>query len=95
MWNVPNVLSDVSKNDYIILKMIIYDLDELAMQYYKKAFQIQEKLGFVGGYVNLCLYVKKSEKGIVYIALHIDNNLLVNVEVIDEAIAALKKIDWS
>ena len=48
-------------------------------------------MGFVGGNINSCLYIKKSAKGIVYIALYIDDNLLVvDIKAIDDAIIAFK-----
>ena len=38
-----------------------------------------------------CLYVKNSAKGIVYIALYVDNNLMMgDIATIDDAIEALK-----
>ena len=47
---------------------------------------------FIGGNVNPCLYVKKSEKDIVYVALFEGDNLMVgNLEAIDEAIMVLKE----
>ena len=52
--------------------------------------KILKKLGFVGGNVNLCLHIMKSEKGIVYVALYVDNNLMKgDVEAINKAITAL------
>ena len=48
-------------------------------------------MGLVGGNVNPCLYVKKSLKGIVYIALYVDDNLMVsNVKAKDDTTSALK-----
>ena len=44
----------------------------------------------MNGNVDPCLYVKKSEKGIFYVALYTDNNLMIeDVEIINDAIAAL------
>ena len=46
---------------------------------------------FVGGSIDPCLYVKKSTKVVVYIALYIDNNLMVgDIAAIDNAIEVLK-----
>ena len=54
--------------------------------------RILKKLGFVRGNVDICLYVKKGEKVLTYVALYLDDNLMVeNVETIDEAIATLKE----
>ena len=57
----------------------------------KKAIKILKILGFVGGNINPCLYIKKSAKGIVYKALYLDDNLMVgNIDAIDNAISAVK-----
>ena len=48
-------------------------------------------IGFVGGSIDPCLYVKKSAKGIVYIALYVDDNLSIgDIASIDDATLALK-----
>ena len=41
------------------------------------AWQNWQKEGFIGGNVDTCLYMKKSEKGVVYIALYMDDHLLI------------------
>ena len=47
--------------------------------------------GFVGGSIDPCLYVKKKRKGVVYVALCIDNNLIVgDIDAINDAFEALK-----
>ena len=51
--------------------------------------------GFVEGVVDPCLYMKKSSKGLVYIALYVDDNLMIgNMVAIDHAIASLKAKSW-
>ena len=53
-----------------------------------------KNLGFIGGNVNPCLYVKKSAMGAVYVALYMDNNLMEdNMVAIDDATSALKSIE--
>ena len=64
----PQGMSDVSKDDSIILNKCINGITQ-AWQYYKKVIEILQKLGFVGGNVNPYIYVKKSEKDMVYVAL--------------------------
>ena len=50
----------------------------------------------MGGNVDSCLYIKKSAKGIVYVALYIDDNLMIGaVEAIYNTITALKEMDWN
>ena len=49
-------------------------------------------MGFIGGNVDPCLCVKESAKGIIHVALYVNDNPIVgNVEAIDDAIAALKE----
>ena len=50
-----------------------------------------KKIGFEGGEVDPCLLVLKNGKGLCYIALYVNDNLLVGTtEVIDAVIASLK-----
>ena len=87
----PRRMSDVKKDDCIILDKCIYSLVQAACQYYKKAVKILKSSGFIGGNIHLCLYIKKSAKGIVYVALYVDDNLMIgNNATIDDAILALK-----
>ena len=80
------------KDEYIILNKCINGLVQVVRQYQEKAIKILKKLGFVGGNVDPCLNAKKSVKGLVYIALYVDDNLMVgNIEAIDNEIAALKE----
>ena len=87
-------MSDIGKDDCIILNKCIYDFVHAKRQYYKKAVKIIKNLGFIGGNVNPCLCIKKSVKDIVHIAHYIGNNLMVsNIELIDNAISAFNN-NW-
>ena len=56
-----------------------------------KSVEILKSSGFVGDNINPCLYVKKIMKGIVYVALYVDDNLMVgNIATINNAIEVLK-----
>ena len=49
-------------------------------------------MGLIGDNVNPCFHVKHSVKGIVYIALYVDVNLMVeDTEFVDEATGFLKE----
>ena len=53
--------------------------------------EILKSSGFEGGSIDPCLYVKMSAKGIVYIALYVDDNLMIGDNaMIDDAILVLK-----
>ena len=82
-------MSDIGKDDCIILKKCIYGLVQAVRQYCKKAVEILRNSGLIRGKVIPCLY-KESAKGIVYTALYLDNNLMVgDVRATDDAISAL------
>ena len=85
----PKGMSDVGKDDCIILNKCIYGLVQAVRQYYKKDIK---NLVFLGGNVDPCLYTKKSAKDTVYKALYVDDNIMICViEAIDGAISALKE----
>ena len=52
-------------------------LGQAARQYNKNAVEILRMVGFTSGTVNTCLYMKKSMKGITYIALYVDDELMI------------------
>ena len=80
----PQGMSNVGKDDCMILNKCIYGIVQAARQYYKEAIKILKNSQFIRGNVNLC-------KGVVYRALYIDYNLMVGeMAAIDDAIAALK-----
>ena len=56
----PQGMSNVKKDNCIILNKCIYGLIQAAHQYYKKAIEILKSSSFVGGNIDLCLYIKKS-----------------------------------
>ena len=88
----PKGLQEAKTTDTLVLKKCIYGLVQAARQYHKKAVQILRKIGFEGGDVDPCLYVRKSEKGIVFIAIYVDDNLLVRDEAaINETLKLLQK----
>ena len=70
----PQVMSNIGKYDCISLNKCIYGLVQTWRQYYKKAVEIVKRSGFFVGNVDLCIYVKKIEKNIVYAALYVDVN---------------------
>ena len=75
----------------VILSKCIYGLVHAARKYNKKDVKILKNSGFVGGSIDPCLYVKKSVKVIVYIALYVDDNLMIgDMATINNAIKAFK-----
>ena len=89
IWSDLKGYLSYKRDDCIILNKCIYSLAQAARQSYKKA---DEMSGLTGGNVDLFLYVKKIEKGIVYVALYVDNNLMIgHIKVTKKVIAALKE----
>jgi histone deacetylase 1/2 len=88
----PEGLEDSNDDEALLLLTTIYGLVQAARQYYKKAHGILRKIGFTGGDVDPCLFVKYSSLGIVFIALYVDDNLLVgHPKAIEDAIQQMKK----
>ena len=75
----------------IISNNYIYGLVQAARQYYKMAVDILKNSGLIGGNVDPCFNIKKIAKGIVYIALYVDDNFMAgDIEATDDAISAFK-----
>ncbi len=70
----PSGMKNVTKDDILMLIMCIYGLVQAARQYHKKMVFILTKLGFKGGDVDPCLFVRKTSKGLCTIALYVDDN---------------------
>ena len=87
----PQGMGTQSDDEILILDKCIYGLVQSARQYHKKAVAILKKIGFEGGEVDPCLYVRESTNfWRVYIALYVDDNLKVgNEEAINEVIQEL------
>jgi len=87
----PLGMKGATHKDALSLHKYIYGLVQAARQYHKKIKEYLKKLGFTGGDVDPCLFMKKYEKGLVYIALYVDDNLMVgHPEAIDDTIALLR-----
>ena len=85
-------MKDVSNNDCVILQNCIIGLVQVVRQYNKEVAEILKKIGFTGNYVNPFHYMKQSIKGRVYVALYVDDNLMVgNPEAKDEVVKLLQQ----
>jgi len=79
-------------DEVLFLQHSIYGLVQAARQYYKKFISVLKKLGFKGGYPDPCLMTRHSKNGVVFIAIWVDDSLLVgNKNAIEETINDLKK----
>jgi hypothetical protein len=64
----------------LLLQKTIYGLVQSARQFFKKLVECLKNIGFTGGYADPCLMTYRSEKGIVYIALYVDDCYCVGHE---------------
>ena len=87
----PPVIMDIKEDDILALNYWINDPLKVARQNHKKAVEILCKIEFSGGDVDPCLFWKKYDKGIVFVAIDVDDNLIVShPEAIDDTIKLLK-----
>ncbi len=76
----------------VSLRQCIYGLVQAARQYYKHIVAILKKIGFIGGDVDPCLFTKKSKLGMCYVAIYVDDNLIVgHPKAVEDAIQQLKE----
>lgn len=78
-------------DEVLLLQHSIYGLVQAARQYYRKFISVLKKLGFEGGYPDPCLLTRQNKSGVVFIAIWVDDSLLVgHHNAIDEVISDLK-----
>ena len=84
---------EVHDDDEVLLLIhSIYGLVQSVRQYYIKFKEKLNKIGFSGGFPDPCLLMRKTESGVVYIAVWVDNLLLIGDEkAIEEAVKDLKE----
>ena len=80
------------EDEVLFLQHSIYGLVQSARQYFKYFIEKLRKIGFKGGYPDPCLMTQQDENGIVFIAVWVDDSLLIgNMTAIDATIRDLKK----
>jgi hypothetical protein len=75
-----------TSEECVKLEHAIYGLVQAARQYYKKFISVLRFAGFNGGYADPCLMMRQNEHGLVYIAIWVDDSLVIGNK---EAINAL------
>ena len=79
-------------DECLLLQKTIYGLVQSARQYYKVFVQALKEIGFEGGFPDPCLWMRKSTKGIVILAIYVDDSYCCgHPEAIDEVIKLIKK----
>ena len=80
-------MTGITQDDILALKMCIYGLVQATRQYRKKVVKILKSIGFIGGDAERCLFCRKTNKGVCFVVLYVDDNLLVGQQVaIDDEI---------
>ena len=71
MKNVNNLVN--------CLKLVkcIYGLVQAAQQFFRKLKEVLIKLGFETSKADPCLLIKKDEKGVIFVALYVDDYLFI------------------
>ena len=88
----PQGMKGVTQDDALSLQACIYGLVQAARQYYKKFTKILKKLGFLGGDVDPCLFTRKDKYGLVFVAIYVDDNLVVgHKKAVDRTITQLRE----
>jgi hypothetical protein len=87
------------KSECLLLYKTIYGLVQSARQFFKELVACLKSIGFKGGYADPCLMPKKSNLGICYIALYVDNCYCIGHEAaindtIKRIIASGSKSKW-
>jgi hypothetical protein len=71
---------DHDGSECLLLLKTIYGLVQSARQFFKKLVACLKRIGFKGGYADPCLMTKKSDLGICYIAIYVDDCYCVGHE---------------
>ena len=80
-----------AEDEALLLLHAIYGLVQASRQFWIKYVEILRKIGFEGGYPDPCLYSRRDENGVVFLAVWVDDSLLVgDSKAIDKAIQDLK-----
>ena len=89
----PDGLGHNKGEDCVKLERSMYGLVQGARQYFTKFSTALRKINFTGGNADPCLMVRRDKHGIVFIAVYVDDSLLIgNDEAID---AVIKDIEES
>ena len=75
----------------VLLEKSIYGLVQAARMYFLKFMRVLRNIGFVGGNADPCMMMRKNEHGVCYIAIWVDDSLLIGHEAaIEQTIKDLK-----
>jgi hypothetical protein len=79
-------------DECVLLKKAIYGLVQSTRQFFKKLIQVLKSVGFKGSSANPCLMMMQCNKGIIFIACHVDNcSCCGHEEAINKSIEQVKR----
>jgi len=64
-------------NECLLLLKALYGLVQGARQWWKKFVEILKNIEFKGGFVDLCLMIKQSNDGMVFVSIFVNDNFCV------------------
>ncbi len=80
------------EDDILTLNECIYGLLQMARRNREKAVKVLHKIGFNRGQVDPCLSWKQYKKGVVFVAIYVEENLIAGYsDTIKDTIKQLKK----
>ncbi len=74
--DLPAGLNGDSDKCLLLLK-VLYGLVQGTRQWWKKFVKILKRIEFQGGYANPCLLIKRSDDGLVFASIYVDDNFCV------------------
>ena len=76
----PEGLGLDKDKECVLLKKSIYGLVQAARMYFLKFMKVLRIIGFVGGNADPCMMVRRNNNGICFIAIWVDDSLLIGHE---------------
>ena len=87
----PPGMPGVTKDHIFLLLVCIYGLVQAAKLYHKNAVVMLRNIGFEGGNIDPCLFIRKDHRDLCMVAVYVDNSILVrNLKAIDATIEELR-----
>jgi len=68
---------DGKSDECLLLLKALYGLVQGVRQWWKKFVEILKKIRFQGGYTNPCLMIKRSDDGLVFASIYVNDNFCV------------------
>eukprot|EP01082_Thalassiosira_pseudonana_P004207 g3736.t1 g3736 contig13:32484-34808(-) len=88
----PPGMMGTTKDDVLRLLMCIYGLVQAAARYYAYMAKTLRSMGFKGGDVDPCLFVKWINGRVCFVGLYVDDNLIIgHPELVDDTIKQLRQ----